>query len=41
MLAQRVSLLSQEVAARLLADCEVIGKMLRNLIRSLQAKADA
>jgi four helix bundle protein len=38
LLAERVALLSNEDAKALLADIERIARMLRNLIRSLQAK---
>ena len=37
-LSQRVTLLSPEPAAKLLAECDRVGRMLRNFIRSLQAK---
>jgi four helix bundle protein len=37
MLAKRVELLSEAQSAQLLTDCERVSKMLRNLIRSLQA----
>jgi four helix bundle protein len=37
-LSQRVTLLSPETAEKLLAECDRVGRMLRNLIRSLQAK---
>ena len=39
LIAQRVEFLNGEDAAKLLGDCERISKMLRNLIRSLQAKS--
>lgn len=39
MLAQRIEMLDTIDADRLLGECERISKMLRNLIRSLQAKA--
>jgi four helix bundle protein len=41
LLAERVALLSNEDAKALLADIERIARMLRNLIRSLQAKERA
>ena len=37
-LSQRVGLLSSEPADRLLVECDRVGRMLRNFIRSLQAK---
>jgi four helix bundle protein len=37
-LSQRVALLLPEPADRLLAECDRVGRMLRNFIRSLQAK---
>ena len=37
-LAVRVGIASQEDVAQLLADCESLGKMIRQLIRSLQTK---
>jgi four helix bundle protein len=40
LLAQSVELFSQEAAAPLLADTDRVGGMLRNQIRSLQAKLD-
>jgi four helix bundle protein len=39
-LGQRVGLLEAASLQLLLGDCEALGKMLRALIRSLQAKAD-
>lgn len=39
LLAERVGLVSTDANAKLLADCERIGRMLRNLIRSLQQKS--
>ncbi len=38
MLAERVGLLSSEKSVSSLAECERVSKMLRNFIRSLQAK---
>ena len=37
-LSQRTGLLSPEQAGKLLAECDRVGRMLRNFIRSLQAK---
>ncbi len=37
-LSQRVGLLSAGTTTRVLAECDRVGRMLRNLIRSLQAK---
>jgi four helix bundle protein len=37
-LSERVALLSPEPTAKLLAQCDRVGRMLRNFIRSLQAK---
>ena len=39
-LGQRVGLLEEATLQPLLGDCEELGKMLRGLIRSLQAKGD-
>ncbi|HXF55260.1 MAG TPA: four helix bundle protein [Hyphomicrobiaceae bacterium] len=39
MLAERVGLMPAETSSGLLAECDRISKMLRNLIRALQAKA--
>ena len=41
LLSQRVDLISRENAEPLLDKCEVVGKMLRALIRSLQSKGRA
>lgn len=38
-IAERVNVLSQPEAAKLLADSERVSRMLRNLIRALQAKS--
>jgi four helix bundle protein len=37
-LSQRIEMLSAEPAEKLLAECDRVGRMLRNFIRSLQAK---
>ena len=37
-LAERVNLMSKEKSARCLVECERVSKMLRNLIRALEAK---
>ena len=39
LLAERVGLISTDANAKLLTDCERVGRMLRNLIRSLQEKS--
>jgi four helix bundle protein len=41
LLSRRVELIARESAEHMLERCEVVGKMLRALIRSLQSKARA